>query len=276
MSMVKIGDVPFGGGAPLAVIAGPCAIESQQLCSEVAGALKESCEGAGVGYVFKSSFDKANRTSASTGRGLGLDEGLAVLAEVKKQFGVPVLTDIHLPDQAEAVAGVCDAIQIPSFLCRQTDLLAAAAQTGKPLHIKKGQFLSPEEMVHVVTKAEEYGDGGVLVCERGTTFGYNNLIVDMRSLFLMRATGCPVVFDATHSTQLPGAAGGTSGGQRELAPVLARAACAVGIDGLFLEAHTNPDKAISDAATQLTLEQAAATIGQVAQIAALASSTSHV
>ena len=269
MSTVAIGGVPFGGDAPLAVIAGPCAIESPQLCVDVAGALKQSCAAAGLGYVFKASFDKANRTSAATGRGLGLDAGLAALAEVKAKCAVPVVTDVHLPEQAPVAADVCDALQIPSFLCRQTDLVAAAAATGRPLHIKKGQFLSPDEMVHVARKAKDSGASGVLVCERGTTFGYNNLVVDMRSLHLMRRTGCPVVFDATHSVQLPGAADGESGGERELAPVLARAACAVGVAGLFFEAHPEPDSAISDAASQLDLGQARATIAAAARLSAL-------
>ena len=266
---VAVGDVKIGTGQPLAVIAGPCAAESLDLCLEAGAALQQACADAGVGYVFKASFDKANRTSGATGRGPGMEEGLGILTQVKAKMQVPIITDIHLPEQAAPVAEVCDALQIPAFLCRQTDLLAAAAATGKPVMVKKGQFLAPEDMQAVVDKLQAAKAAGVMLCERGTMFGYHNLVVDMRALVIMRATGCPVVFDATHSTQLPGSAGTSTGGQRELAPVLARAAAAVGIDALFIEAHPRPEQAVSDAAVQLPLAEAAATIKAVAQLAAL-------
>ncbi|MBF2735645.1 MAG: 3-deoxy-8-phosphooctulonate synthase, partial [Betaproteobacteria bacterium AqS2] len=264
---VAVGGVRIGAGEPLAVIGGPCAAESPQLCLEAGAALRDACKAAGVGYVFKASFDKANRTSGSSGRGPGMDEGLAAIARAKEELGVPAITDIHLPGQAAAAAAVCDALQIPAFLCRQTDLLAAAAATGLPVLVKKGQFLAPWDMSEVAAKLEAAGAAGVLLCERGTMFGYRNLVVDMRALAIMRETGWPVVFDATHSTQLPGAAEGASGGEREMAPVLARAAAAVGIDALFLEAHPRPAEAVSDAAVQLPLPQAAAAIASVARIA---------
>lgn len=266
---VAVGGVQIGAGQPLAVIAGPCAAESLELCLEAGAALQQACADAGVGYVFKASFDKANRTSGTTGRGPGMEEGLGILAQVKAELQVPIITDIHLPEQAAPVAEVCDALQIPAFLCRQTDLLVAAAATGKPVMVKKGQFLAPEDMQAVVDKLQAAKASGIMLCERGTMFGYHNLVVDMRALVIMRATGCPVVFDATHSTQLPGSAGTSTGGQRELAPVLARAAAAVGIDALFIEAHPRPEQAVSDAAVQLPLAEAAATIKAVAQLAAL-------
>lgn len=266
---VAVGGVKIGTGQPLAIIAGPCAAESLDLCLEAGAALQQACADAGVGYVFKASFDKANRTSGATGRGPGMEEGLGILAQVKAKLQVPIITDIHLPEQAAPVAEVCDALQIPAFLCRQTDLLAAAAATGKPVMVKKGQFLAPEDMQAVVDKLQAVKANGIMLCERGTMFGYHNLVVDMRALVIMRATGCPVVFDATHSTQLPGSAGTSTGGQRELAPVLARAAAAVGIDALFIEAHPQPEQAVSDAAVQLPLAEAAATIKAVAQLAAL-------
>ena len=266
---VAVGGVRIGAGQPLAVIAGPCAAESLELCLEAGTALRQACADAGVGYVFKASFDKANRTSGATGRGPGMEEGLGILAQVKAELQVPVITDIHLPEQAAPVAEACDALQIPAFLCRQTDLLVAAAATGKPVMVKKGQFLAPEDMQAVVDKLQAAKANGIMLCERGTMFGYHNLVVDMRALVIMRATGCPVVFDATHSTQLPGSAGTSTGGQRELAPVLARAAAAVGIDALFIEAHPHPEQAVSDAAVQLPLAEAAATIKAVAQLAAL-------
>ena len=266
---VAVGGVKIGTGQPLAIIAGPCAAESLDLCLEAGAALQQACADAGVGYVFKASFDKANRTSGATGRGPGMEEGLGILAQVKAKLQVPIITDIHLPEQAAPVAEVCDALQIPAFLCRQTDLLVAAAATGKPVMVKKGQFLAPEDMQAVVDKLQAAKANGIMLCERGTMFGYHNLVVDMRALVIMRATGCPVVFDATHSTQLPGSAGTSTGGQRELAPVLARAAAAVGIDALFIEAHPQPEQAVSDAAVQLPLAEAAATIKAVAQLAAL-------
>ena len=231
---------------PLFLIAGPCVIESMQLQIDTAGQLKEITAGLGMPFIFKSSFDKANRTSARSFRGPGLEEGLKVLAEVRRQVGVPVLTDVHEYTPMDEVANVVDVLQTPAFLCRQTDFIQKVAATGKPVNIKKGQFLSPWEMKHVTDKAIATGNTRIMACERGVSFGYNNLVSDMRSLAVMRETGCPVVFDATHSVQLPGGANGKSGGQREFVPVLARAAVAVGIAGLFAETHPDPDNALSD------------------------------
>ena len=231
---------------PLFLIAGPCVVESLQLQIDTAGTLREITGKLGVPFIFKSSYDKANRTSSKSFRGLGIDEGLRILAEVKKQLGVPVLTDVHEYTPLEEVASVVDVLQTPAFLCRQTDFIQNVAKTGKPVNVKKGQFLSPWEMKHVSDKALETGNSQIMVCERGASFGYNNLVSDMRSLAVMRETGCPVVFDATHSVQLPGGAGGKSGGQREFVPVLSRAAVAVGISGIFMETHPDPDKALSD------------------------------
>ena len=231
---------------PFFLIAGPCVIESMQLQIDTAGQLKEITGALGVPFIFKSSFDKANRTSGTSFRGPGLEEGLKVLDAVKRQVGVPVLTDVHEYTPMGEVASVVDVLQTPVFLCRQTDFIQNVARTGKPVNIKKGQFLSPWEMKHVAAKAKATGNAGVMVCERGASFGYNNLVSDMRSLAVMRDTGCPVVFDATHSVQLPGGADGKSGGQREFVPVLARAAVAAGVSGLFMETHPDPDKALSD------------------------------
>jgi len=231
---------------PLFLIAGPCVVESQQLQVDTAGTLKEITGKLGIPFIFKSSYDKANRTSSKSFRGLGMEEGLRILAEVKKQVGVPVLTDVHEYTPLDEVASVVDVLQTPAFLCRQTDFIQNVAKTGKPVNIKKGQFLSPWEMKHVSDKALETGNKQIMVCERGASFGYNNLVSDMRSLAVMRETGCPVVFDATHSVQLPGGAGGKSGGQREFVPVLSRAAVAVGIAGIFMETHPDPSKALSD------------------------------
>jgi len=231
---------------PLFLIAGPCVVESQQLQVDTAGALKEITGKLGIPFIFKSSYDKANRTSSKSFRGLGMEEGLRILAEVKKQVGVPVLTDVHEYTPLNEVGAVVDVLQTPAFLCRQTDFIQNVAKTGKPVNIKKGQFLSPWEMKHVSDKALETGNKQIMVCERGASFGYNNLVSDMRSLAVMRETGCPVVFDATHSVQLPGGAGGKSGGQREFVPVLSRAAVAVGIAGIFMETHPDPSKALSD------------------------------
>ena len=253
---VSIGDVKFGENASLGIIAGPCAAESLDLCLEVASYIQEVCAKQDLGYVFKASFDKANRTSNDSGRGPGIEEGLNILAKVKDELQVPVITDIHLPEQAKIVAEVCDAIQIPAFLCRQTDLLIAAAKTNLPIQIKKGQFVAPQDMQAVVDKVTKQGNKQVMLCERGTSFGYHNLVVDMRSLAIMRETNCPIVFDATHSTQLPSANNNESGGDRKMALILARAASAVGIDGLFIETHPNPTQAISDAAVQLELKHA--------------------
>ncbi|MDI1253910.1 3-deoxy-8-phosphooctulonate synthase [Thermomonas sp.] len=231
---------------PLFLIAGPCVIESEQLQLDVAGQLKEITSALGINFIFKSSFDKANRTSLGSFRGPGMEEGLRVLAEVKRQLGVPVLTDVHEYTPMDEVASVVDVLQTPAFLVRQTDFITKVCAAGKPVNIKKGQFLSPWDMKPVVEKAKSTGNNNIMVCERGASFGYNNLVSDMRSLAVMRDTGCPVVFDATHSVQLPGGQGGTSGGQREFVPVLARAAVAVGISGLFMETHPDPNKALSD------------------------------
>ena len=245
---MKLCGFEVGLDQPLFLIAGPCTAESLELCVDVAGQLKEVCAGLGLPYIFKASYDKANRSSGKSARGPGLDAGLHLLAEVRRQVGVPVLTDVHAEADIAAVASVVDVLQTPAFLCRQTDFIHAVAGCGKPVNIKKGQFLAPGDMKHVVSKAREANDGAdnLMVCERGASFGYNNLVSDMRSLAIMRETSCPVVFDATHSVQLPGGQGTVSGGQREFVPVLARAAVAVGIAGLFMETHPCPEKALSD------------------------------
>jgi 2-dehydro-3-deoxyphosphooctonate aldolase (KDO 8-P synthase) len=231
---------------PFFLIAGPCVVESEQLQLDVAGRLKEITGELGIPFIFKSSFDKANRTSMSSFRGPGMEEGLRVLAEVKRQLGVPVLTDVHEYTPMDEVASVVDVLQTPAFLVRQTDFITKVCAAGKPVNIKKGQFLSPWDMKPVVEKAKSTGNQNIMVCERGASFGYNNLVSDMRSLSVMRETGCPVVFDATHSVQLPGGQGNSSGGQREFVPVLARAAIAVGVSGVFMETHPDPSKALSD------------------------------
>ena len=245
MSMQLCG-FEVGLDRPLFLIAGPCVIESEQLQIDVAGKLKEITERLGINFIFKSSFDKANRTSIGSFRGPGMEEGLRVLAEVKRQLGVPVLTDVHEYTPMDEVAAVVDVLQTPAFLVRQTDFIRKVCEAGKPVNIKKGQFLSPWDMKPVVEKAKSTGNGNIMVCERGASFGYNNLVSDMRSLAVMRDTGCPVVFDATHSVQLPGGQGSSSGGQREFVPVLARAAVAVGVSGVFMETHPDPSKALSD------------------------------
>jgi 2-dehydro-3-deoxyphosphooctonate aldolase (KDO 8-P synthase) len=243
---MKLCGFEIGLDKPFFLIAGPCVIESMQLQLDTAGTLKEITSELGIPFIFKSSFDKANRTSVSGFRGPGLEEGLKVLAEVKKQLGVPVLTDVHEYTPLNEVTAVVDVLQTPAFLCRQTDFIQNVARAGKPVNVKKGQFLSPWEMKHVADKALATGNKDIMVCERGASFGYNNLVSDMRSLSVMRDTGCPVVFDATHSVQLPGGAGGKSGGQREFVPVLSRAAMAVGISGIFMETHPRPEEALSD------------------------------
>jgi 2-dehydro-3-deoxyphosphooctonate aldolase (KDO 8-P synthase) len=236
-----------GLNQPLFLIAGPCVIESEQMALDTAGQLKEICLKLGIPFIYKSSYDKANRSSGKTFRGFGMEAGLKILEKVKAQIGVPVLTDVHSEDEIAPVAAVVDVLQTPAFLCRQTDFIHAVAKSGKPVNIKKGQFLSPWDMKNVVDKAREVSGGdSIMVCERGASFGYNNLVSDMRSLAVMRNTGCPVVFDATHSVQLPGGQGTASGGQREFVPVLARAAIAAGISGLFMETHPDPAKALSD------------------------------
>jgi 2-dehydro-3-deoxyphosphooctonate aldolase (KDO 8-P synthase) len=244
-----------GPGRPFFLIAGPCVVESEELQIETAGRLKEITGRLGIPFIFKSSFDKANRSSGRSFRGPGMEEGLRVLSEVKRQVGVPVLTDVHEYTPMDEVAAVVDVLQTPAFLCRQTDFIRAVARAGRPVNIKKGQFLSPWEMKNVVEKAFETGNRNIMVCERGFSFGYNNLVSDMRSLVVMRDTGCPVVFDATHSVQLPGGQGDRSGGQREFVPALARAAVAVGISGLFMETHPDPDRALSDGPNAWPLAQ---------------------
>lgn len=258
---MKLCGVDVGLHKPFFLIAGPCVIESRELAFETAGALKELTSELGIHFIYKSSFDKANRSSGSSYRGPGREEGLTILADVRDQLGVPVLTDVHTEDQVAEVAAVVDVLQTPAFLCRQTDFIRACAATLKPVNIKKGQFLAPHDMAQVVAKArqaalEAGGDGhNILVCERGVSFGYNNLVSDMRSLAIMRETQCPVVFDATHSVQLPGGLGSSSGGQREFVPVLARAAVAVGVSGLFMETHPNPEKALSDGPNAVPLAE---------------------
>lgn len=243
---MKLCGFEIGLDNPFFLIAGPCVIESEQLAMDTAAQLKEITKNLNINFIYKSSFDKANRSSGTSFRGLGIDAGLRILAEVKHQIGVPVLTDVHEYTPMEEVAAVVDVLQTPAFLCRQTDFIQKVASTGKPVNIKKGQFLAPWDMKNVVEKARMTGNQHIMVCERGVSFGYNNLVSDMRSLAIMRNTGCPVVFDATHSVQLPGGQGTHSGGQREFVPPLARAAVAVGISGLFMETHPNPDKALSD------------------------------
>lgn len=252
---VRIGDITVGGDLPLTLIAGPCQLESRDHGLEMSAALKEMAEKLGVGLIYKTSFDKANRTSIKTARGLGIEKSLPIMAEIRETTGLPILTDVHDPGHCAAVAEVVDVLQIPAFLCRQTDLVVAAAETGRALHIKKGQFLAPWDMKNVVGKAFEAGNENILVCERGTSFGYNTLVADMRSLPIMAAqTGCPVIFDATHSVQQPGGQGASSGGQREFAPVLARAAVAIGVAGVFLETHEDPDNAPSDGPNMIHLK----------------------
>ena len=244
---MKLCNFEAGLNKSLFLIAGPCVIESQQMAVDTAGQLQEICRELGIPFIYKSSYDKANRSSGKSFRGFGMDAGLKILAEVKAQLGVPVLTDVHSVEEIAAVAAVVDVLQTPAFLCRQTDFIQAVARCGRPVNIKKGQFLSPWDMRNVVEKAREAsGQDNIMVCERGASFGYNNLVSDMRSLAVMRGTGCPVVFDATHSVQLPGGQGTVSGGQREFVPVLARAAVAAGISGLFMETHPNPSQALSD------------------------------
>jgi 2-dehydro-3-deoxyphosphooctonate aldolase (KDO 8-P synthase) len=244
---VKLGSVEVGLDRPLFVIAGPCVVESRELVLRTAERLRDMCSRVGMPLVFKASFDKANRSSGESFRGLGMDEGLAILAEVRRELGLPVLTDVHEAEQVAPVAEVVDVLQTPAFLCRQTDFIRAVAAAGRPVNIKKGQFLAPGEMRNVVVKAKQAsGTDNVLVCERGYAFGYNNLVSDMRSLSIMRETGCPVVFDATHSVQLPGGQGTASGGERRFVPVLARAAVAAGVAGVFMETHPDPARALSD------------------------------
>ncbi|MBP2667119.1 MAG: 2-dehydro-3-deoxyphosphooctonate aldolase [Firmicutes bacterium] len=260
---VKIGNVTVGGASPLVLIAGPCVIEGKERTLKIGREIQTIAERLGMPYVFKASFDKANRSSFHAFRGPGLTEGLKILAGIKQTLGVPVLSDIHEVSQVQSATAVLDVLQIPAFLCRQTDLLHAAAQSGLPVNVKKGQFLSPAEMKNVVTKLEESGSKSILLTERGSSFGYNNLVVDMRSLAILRSFGYPVIFDATHSVQLPGGGGDHSAGQREFVPVLARAAAAVGIDALFLEVHDNPSEALSDGPNMVPLSELESLLTQV-------------
>ena len=271
---MNIGDFFVGLNEPIFVIAGPCVIESEDSTLAIARALKEMGEALGMPIIFKASYDKANRSSNDSFRGLGVDRGLEVLSLVKEKLGMPILTDVHSIDEVERVASVVDVLQTPAFLCRQTDFIRTVAATGLPVNIKKGQFLSPNEMQEVVKKAKNAsGVDNVLVCERGASFGYNNLVSDMRSLAIMRNTNCPVVFDATHSVQLPGARGNASGGQREFVPVLARSAVAAGISGIFMETHPNPEQALSDGPNAWPLDRMEKLLKQIKQIDELVKAT---
>jgi 2-dehydro-3-deoxyphosphooctonate aldolase (KDO 8-P synthase) len=268
---MKLCGFEVGLDQPLFLIAGPCVIESRDMALDTAGTLRDICRELGLSFIYKSSYDKANRSSGKSFRGLGMEQGLDILADVKKQLGVPVLTDVHAEHEVAAVAAVVDVLQTPAFLCRQTDFIQACAASGKPVNIKKGQFMAPGDMKQVVLKAKEANSGAdsIMVCERGASFGYNNLVSDMRSLAIMRETGCPVVFDATHSVQLPGGQGDRSGGQREFVPVLARAAVAVGVAGLFMETHPDPAKAMSDGPNAWPLPHMAALLEQLVELDAL-------
>jgi 2-dehydro-3-deoxyphosphooctonate aldolase (KDO 8-P synthase) len=268
--IVTVGKARFGNDLPLALIAGPCVLESRTHAFDMAGALKEIAARCGIGFVYKTSFDKANRTSANSARGLGLDKALEVFTDLRDSLGVPVLTDVHEPDQCAAIAEVVDILQIPAFLCRQTDLLIAAAKTGRAVNVKKGQFLAPWDMANVVDKITGAGNPNVLVTERGVSFGYNTLISDMRALPVLARTGAPVIFDATHSVQQPGGRGTSSGGEREFVPVLARAAVAVGVAGVFIETHQDPDRAPSDGPNMMPLKEMEPLLERLMEFDALA------
>ena len=268
-AVVQVGAARFGNALPLVLMAGPCALESRTHALETAAALKEIAGRVGIGLVYKSSFDKANRTSATSARGIGLKDALPIFAEIKASLGLPIVTDVHEPDQCAAAAEVVDVLQIPAFLCRQTDLLIAAARTGKPVNVKKGQFLAPWDMRHVVAKLVSAGNPKVLVTERGVSFGYNTLVSDMRALPILAETGAPVIFDATHSVQQPGGQGGTSGGERRFVPVLARAAVAVGVAGIFIETHQDPDRAMSDGPNMVPLNELETLLAELKAIDAL-------
>jgi 2-dehydro-3-deoxyphosphooctonate aldolase (KDO 8-P synthase) len=283
---MKLCGFDVGLAQPLFVIAGPCVIESRQMALDTAGQLREITTALGIPFIYKSSYDKANRSSGKTPRGPGIDKGLEILADVRRQIGVPVLTDVHTEEEIAAVAAVVDVLQTPAFLCRQTDFIEAVARCGKPVNIKKGQFLAPGDMKQVVAKARaaiiakagsaDAGTDSILVCERGVSFGYNNLVSDMRSLAIMRETGCPVVFDATHSVQLPGGQGSSSGGQREFVPVLARAAVAAGVAGVFMETHPNPEQALSDGPNAWPLAKMQALLETLRDLDALVKSRSFI
>jgi 2-dehydro-3-deoxyphosphooctonate aldolase (KDO 8-P synthase) len=253
-NLIKAGDIIIGQGAPLVLISGPCVIEDYETTREIAAFLKEVTTNLDIPFVFKASYDKANRTSINAFRGPGLSDGLRILEEIKKELGVPILSDVHRTGDIQAAAKILDIIQIPAFLCRQTDIVLEVAKSGKPVNIKKGQFLAPWDIANVIEKITSTGNRRVLITERGTMFGYNNLVVDFRGLMIMRKTGYPVVFDATHSVQLPGGDGTSSGGQRDYAPMLARAAVAAGVDGIFMEVHKEPDKALCDGPNSLKLD----------------------
>jgi 2-dehydro-3-deoxyphosphooctonate aldolase (KDO 8-P synthase) len=268
--IVTVRDIEIGGNNPFALIAGPCQLESLDHARRMCAGLLEACEPTGTKLIFKASYDKANRSSIGTQRGLGMDKGLEILATIHNEFGVPVLTDVHEPGHCARAAQVCDVLQIPAFLCRQTDLLLAAGETGKAINVKKGQFLAPWDMKHVAAKIESTGNRNILLCDRGTSFGYNTLVTDFRGLPTMAETGYPVVFDATHSVQQPGGQGGSSGGQREFVPVLARAACAVGVSALFIESHQDPDTAPSDGPNMVPLHEMRALITRLRAFDALA------
>lgn len=259
-TIVTIGDIPVGGSHPIMLITGPCQLESLDHARMMAERIAEACAPTGTRFVFKASYDKANRSSLGTARGLGMAKGLEILGRIREEFGCPVLTDVHEPGHCAPAAEVCDVLQIPAFLSRQTDLLLAAGETGRAVNIKKGQFLAPWDMANVAAKVASTGNRKILLCERGTSFGYNTLVTDFRGLPTMAATGWPVVFDATHSVQQPGGLGGVSGGQREFAPVLARAACAVGVSALFIETHEDPDNAPSDGPNMIPIDQMAGLI----------------
>ena len=270
---VTIGDVTFGNDLPLVLIAGPCAIESADHAMLMAGALTEMAQRLGIGFIYKSSFDKANRTSRESPRGVGMEKGLEILAEVRNRFGCPVLTDVHEPGQCRDVAMAVDVLQIPAFLCRQTDLLAAAAATGRAIHIKKGQFLAPWDMKNVAAKLAAGGNDRVLLCERGASFGYNTLVSDMRALPIMAETGFPIVFDATHSVQQPGGQGTSSGGERRFVPTLARAAVAVGVAGVFMETHQDPDSAPSDGPNMVPFDRLSVLVETLMELDRIAKQT---
>jgi 2-dehydro-3-deoxyphosphooctonate aldolase (KDO 8-P synthase) len=263
---IAIGKFRVGNDLPLVLIAGPCALEGREHALDMAGSLRDLTRQLGIPLIYKTSFDKANRTSVGSNRGIGLDEALPIFEEIRGTFGLPVLTDVHLPDQCAVVAGSVDVLQIPAFLSRQTDLVLAAAATGKPLNIKKGQFLAPWDMKNVVAKCDHAGNPNVMVCERGVSFGYNTLVSDMRALPILAETGCPVVFDATHSVQQPGGQGGTSGGERRFVPVLARAAVAVGVAAVFMETHKDPDNAPSDGPNMVPFDQMEGLLGRLMEL----------
>ena len=269
MHHISVGDFKIGNDLPFVLFAGPCVIEGEQFTLDVATQLRDIAARCGIPFVFKSSFDKANRTSVDGFRGPGMEEGLRILQRVKDETGVPVITDIHTPEQAKAVAKVADILQTPAFLCRQTDFITAVAETGKPLNIKKGQFLAPWDMPHVLKKAQATGNRDIMLCDRGTSFGYNNLVSDMRSLMVMAKTGAPIVFDATHSVQQPGGLGGATGGNREFVPGLSRAAVAIGIAALFMEVHPDPDNAKSDGPNSVRLDELEALLNQLKQLDAV-------